>query len=158
MFSPFHLLFGRDPTPLALSTDHATLWALAWQIKYGGGMPTLAQALQEYPGQRFGPDVGASRSCRFLVWSLPEKAPVLVYSQAQHFSEAHWQRQITVLKNSPGWRVILYRYEVNLIAIDCRIHPEFAQALRRTGTGRSLSTKALRQHQEGKPQPPKQND
>jgi hypothetical protein len=125
------LLVGREPLPLEKSVTRATIWPLALQLKEGAGLPSLGEALKDYPNQRFqGRIFVQDLLADYLVWSLPEKAPVLVYNHAHIFPEAIWQDQITVLSGKSSWDVILERYQVNLIVFDPLMCPELAQRVR----------------------------
>jgi hypothetical protein len=51
----------------------------------------------------------------YLVWSLPAKAPVLVYSHVHAFAPHYWDDYMETLFARPGWRTLLDRERVNLI-------------------------------------------
>ena len=124
---------GTDPSvwPIAVSVTHATVWPIAMQLKEGTGLPVLADALKGYPHQRFqGRILAQDMLADYLVWSLPEKAPVLVYNHAHVFPETVWQDQITVLAGRPSWDAVLGRYQVNLVVFDPVMWPELAHRLR----------------------------
>jgi hypothetical protein len=127
----FQLAIGRDPLPLGSSATRATVWKLAFELKKGGTMPELAAALKSYPQQRFRGRIFAQDSLSdFLLWALPEKAPILVYNHAHVFPEEIWQHQITVLSGGPGWASLLDRYQINLVVVDPIGWPKLAAALR----------------------------
>ncbi len=135
---------GRQPPALAAALAPRTLWQLARQLQHGEGLPALAEALGNYPHQRFqGRMLVPFDLADYLLWSLPAKAPLLVYSQAQYFPEQHWQDQIRALsaaeaykakkkeeKDWPSWQEILKRHGVNLIVIDAEEYIALAKALR----------------------------
>src|SRR5262249_26035156 len=128
---PFQLLIGRDPLPLRTSVTHATLWQLAAELKDGQEMPTLREALKNYPRHQLqGRMYVQENYADYLIWSLPEKAAILVYSHAHLFTEPVWHDYTEVNAAEPGWEQILRRYQVNLIAIDPGVAWRLAEKLR----------------------------
>ncbi|HZZ79961.1 MAG TPA: hypothetical protein VFE62_15690 [Gemmataceae bacterium] len=127
----FQLLAGKDPLPLATTTTHATMWPLAMELKHGKGMPELHEALKHYPNQRFqGRMLLQENMADFLVWSLPEKPPVLVYSHAHVFPEYFWREYLHAMAGGPGWDSMLNRYRVNLLVVDPDAWNGLAEKLR----------------------------
>jgi hypothetical protein len=127
----FHLVIRRTPAPLQATATHSTLWPLSEQLNRGNGMPELAKALQSYPDQKFRGRIFAQDMLGdYLMWSLPGKAPVLVYNHAHVFPEGVWQDQITVLSARPSWNTILDRYQVNMIVFDPQMCHELAGKVR----------------------------
>ncbi len=127
----FQLIMGRDPMPLSVSVTHATLWQVAMELKHGDTMPELADALKTYPQKRFQGRIFVQDNLSdYLLWSLPAKAPLLLYNHAHLFPEEIWQHQITILTAGPGWSSLVDHYRVNLIAFDPSGWPELASELR----------------------------
>jgi hypothetical protein len=128
------LLFGKDPRPLANAVTRSTLWPLAQHLRTGAGLPELGAALKKYPNQRFqGRIFAQDMLADYLVWALPEKAPIQIYNHAHVFPEAVWHDHITVLEGKKTCKSVLDRYQVNLIAIDPIVCTELAQVIRESG-------------------------
>jgi len=125
------LITGRDPLPLGASVTHATLWQVSLELKQGGAMPPLADALKAYPNKRFEGRIFVQDCLAdYLMWSLPERERLLVYNHAHVFPEEIWQHQLTILSANPGWASLVDRYQVNLIIFDPLAWPDLATQLR----------------------------
>lgn len=124
-------LLGHPPSPLEISTSPATLWPITVDILAGKSPAAdddakrldinplargLKKGLQSYPEGRFRGAIFTPEAMGdYLVWSLPEKAPVMVYSHVHAFPPRYWDDYMEVLFAKPGWRRILDRERVNLV-------------------------------------------
>lgn len=128
--SPVQLLLGHAPVPIDVSVSRATLWPVTENLLEGRADSAadthlleksalyqgLRKGLASYAGGRFrGRMLTAEALGDFLIWSLPPKAPVLVYSHVHVFPEDFWEEYMEVLFARPGWRYVLDRHDVNLV-------------------------------------------
>ncbi len=131
------LLAGR-PGPLERTVTGATAWRLTRQLHDGAatgpaGLPPLAEALARgYPGGRFTGTVFASETLGdFLVWDLPPRVPVFIYTHVHLFPAKHWQLCAAIRSAVPGWRAALDAYRVNLAVLEPEFNERLCAELRR---------------------------
>jgi len=143
--SPVQLLLGHPPVPIHLSSSRATLWPITPQLLDGADLSrsedkvlkndplakALAAGLKEYPSEKFHGCIFTPEAMGdYLVWSLPPKAPVLVYSHVHAFAPDFWDDYMEVLFARPGWRTVLDRERVNLIVCQVEQRHDLLKALR----------------------------
>ena len=98
----------------------------------GERMRPLAAFLRErYAGQPVGPVFGAEGVGEFLLWADVPGCPPLFFTHAHLFSPEHWQASQTVLNGESGWREILDRAGVNLVAVEPDIRGRLAGLIAR---------------------------
>lgn len=130
--SAAQILLGHAPTEIAKSVAPATLWPITQELLHGQASQDeeslkpnpLARALREqlksYPGGVFQGNIFTPEEMGdYLIWSLPAKAPVMVYSHVHAFPAVLWEDYVEVLFGRSGWRKVLHREKVNLVI--CKI-------------------------------------
>jgi hypothetical protein len=94
----------------------------------GDRMKPLAAFLrQHYAGRPVGPVFGAEGVGEFLIWADPPGCPPFFFTHAHLFTPDHWRDSQTVLNGEPGWREILDRAGVNLVAVEADIRGQLAK-------------------------------
>jgi hypothetical protein len=98
----------------------------------GRWLPELRSVLRaQYPDGRFRGAIFASETQGdFLVWSLPEEMPVLMFTHAHVFTPEHWNACLDVKYADDDWAGFLDRHRTNLIVVEVASHPKLAEALR----------------------------
>jgi hypothetical protein len=144
--SPVQLLLGHPPVPIGLSSSRATLWPITQDLLDGNAPESMADAqalqndplatalaagLQNYPDKKFHGRIFTLESMGdYLVWSLPPKAPVMVYSHVHVFPPDYWDDYMEVLVARPGWRTVLDRERVNLLICQIEQRQDLLDALK----------------------------
>jgi hypothetical protein len=135
--SPWQWLRHGRPEPVEKLLSPVTPWKVADQLTGSSEAaprwyPALAQVLKkDYPEGRFTGRVFASEALAdYLIWSMPEQSPVLVYTHAHLFPPSHWNEFLTVKYGAVGWWEVLDRYRVNLVLVDEGQHANLIELLR----------------------------
>lgn len=98
----------------------------------GERMRPLAVFLRErYAGRVVGPVFGSEGAGEFLVWADPPGCPPFFFTHAHLFTPEHWRDSQTVWDGEPGWRQILDRAGVNLVAVEPDIRGELTKQISR---------------------------
>jgi len=98
----------------------------------GERMRPLAAFLRErYAGRPVGPVFGSEGVGEFLVWADPPGCPPFFFTHAHLFTPEHWRNCQTVWDGQPGWREILDRAGVNLVAVEPDIRGELVKQISR---------------------------
>jgi hypothetical protein len=143
--SPVQLLLGHPAVPINLSSSRATLWPITPELLEGAAVAeadanllnqsslakALAMGLKNYPGRKFQGRIFTSEVMGdYLIWSLPPKAPVMVYSHVHVFPPDYWDDYMEVLFAKPGWRRVLDRERVNLVVCQVELRQELLESLK----------------------------
>jgi hypothetical protein len=129
------LLAGR-PTPLERSVSGGTPWQLTRllndpaQAPAADLQPLAADLHKYYPDGLTGCVFASETLGDFLLWDLPPRNPVFIYTHVHLFSEDHWRQCMDVRGAKPGWRDILNRNRVNLIVVEPDRNPRLGALLR----------------------------
>lgn len=93
----------------------------------GDRMKPLAEYLRKHYADRpVGPVFGSEGVGEFLVWADPPGCPPFFFTHAHLFPADHYRDSQTVLNGAPGWRDILDRYGVNLVAVEPDVRERLA--------------------------------
>ena len=126
---------GR-PRPLAAALHPETPYDIAAALS---GQPPanpdrvadlLRVVREEYGGRYTGRVFASEIQGEYLLWALPEDAPVLLYNHVQLFPPDRWAEYMTVKVAAPGWWEILDRYRVGIVVVEVDSHPRLCQELR----------------------------
>jgi hypothetical protein len=141
--SAAQIMLGHPPTAIVKSATPATLWQITDDLLHGKPSSddetlktsplarALSEELKNYPGGVFQGNIFTPEEMGdYLVWSLPAKAPVIVYSHVHAFPPGWWEDYVEVLFGRSGWRGVLDRERVNLVICKMEHREELFEKLR----------------------------
>lgn len=127
----FQLATGHPPTSISVSANALTLWPITGDVLAGRAAAdaeekkalfenplsqALAEQIKNYPGGQFRGAIFTPEAMGdYLVWSLPPKAPVMVYSHVHFFPPRFWDDYMEILFGFRGWKTSLDKHNVNLV-------------------------------------------
>jgi hypothetical protein len=133
---PGRWLVSGSPAPLERSLSSGTPWELALQLQ---GERRTDQAWQQqldlwlahhYRDASFrGPIFTSETSGDYLLWALPESAPVFIYTHVHLFPAEHWAEVVRVRFGTADWRQVLDRHRINLVVVEAELNPRLRALL-----------------------------
>jgi hypothetical protein len=126
---------GRPrPTNLALQrgTPNDIAAALAGQpVADPDRVARLLRVIRDEHGGRFVGRIFSSEiQGEYLLWSLPDDTPVMMYNHAQFFPVDYWSECLRVKSGGGDWWEILDRHRAGVVVVEVDMHPELCAELR----------------------------
>jgi hypothetical protein len=133
---PGQWAFSGSPTPLRRSLSEGTPWQLALQLQGERRTePPWQQRLDGWLSQHYanatykGAIFTSETSGDYLLWSLPESAPVFMYTHVHLISVEHWAQVATVRFGAKDWRKVLDHQKINLLVVEAELNPRLRALL-----------------------------
>src|SRR5262249_14284207 len=118
------------------SVSTGTPWELALQLQ--GERRTdqpWQQQLDRWLAQHYrdatfrGPVFTSETAGDYLLWALPEGAPVFMYTHVHLFPTEHWAQVVAVRFGTADWRRVLDRQKINLVVVEAELNPRLRALL-----------------------------